>query len=228
MLDDAYGVCQCEHCKLTKRIRLADVVHHIVPVDVDWSLRLVKSNLMAVNFYCHERIHGRLGKGGPVAYQHNNSKPGWISNPGIPILIISGPPAAGKTTYANKIATDGDIVIDLDEIANRVLDNQGSYHDWDRGKIGEVLQVRNQILSDLSGYGAAYIILTVPKVKDRRWWIDKMGALSIVLETPIEMCIKRLQERGGVTRTAEGIAAGWWKDYERMEHETIIRYKEKI
>ncbi|WP_410494712.1 ATP-binding protein [Corynebacterium belfantii] len=47
--------------------------------------------------------------------------------------VITGPPAAGKTTYVQQHAKDGDIIIDFDAIANTLagkpLDNHTHTHE---------------------------------------------------------------------------------------------------
>jgi len=45
----------CVHCFNNKKITPADVVDHIIPIKVDWSLRLTLSNLQAL---CHKH-HNR-------------------------------------------------------------------------------------------------------------------------------------------------------------------------
>ncbi|QCK81885.1 HNH endonuclease [Geobacillus kaustophilus NBRC 102445] len=45
----------CQHCLAKKRITPADVVDHIVPVRVDWSLRLTLDNLQSLCNPCHNR-----------------------------------------------------------------------------------------------------------------------------------------------------------------------------
>jgi 5-methylcytosine-specific restriction protein A len=49
----------CEVCKMKGYVRGADHVHHIVPVAVDWSLRLQVENLISVCEQCHIEIEGK-------------------------------------------------------------------------------------------------------------------------------------------------------------------------
>ena len=51
----------CQHCLKEKRITPADMVHHIVPVKVDWTKRLDLSNLISLCNTCHAKIeHNRI------------------------------------------------------------------------------------------------------------------------------------------------------------------------
>lgn len=47
----------------------------------------------------------------------NRVMPGY----GATVTIVTGPPAAGKSTYVREHAASGDIVIDLDEIARAIM-----------------------------------------------------------------------------------------------------------
>lgn len=45
----------CLHCLANKRMKPADMVDHIKPIKVDWSLRLRLSNLQSLCNPCHNR-----------------------------------------------------------------------------------------------------------------------------------------------------------------------------
>lgn len=45
----------CQHCLKKNRITYADVVDHIVPIKVDWSLRLSLNNTQSLCNACHNR-----------------------------------------------------------------------------------------------------------------------------------------------------------------------------
>ncbi|HLT52423.1 MAG TPA: HNH endonuclease signature motif containing protein [Flavobacteriaceae bacterium] len=44
----------CQHCIKDKKITYAEVVDHIIPIKVDWSKRLKKSNLQSLCDTCHK------------------------------------------------------------------------------------------------------------------------------------------------------------------------------
>ena len=53
-------LCECPDCMAgTKRVKSADMVHHIEPIETHPELRLVMSNLLSMARACHEREHGR-------------------------------------------------------------------------------------------------------------------------------------------------------------------------
>lgn len=51
----AMGLCQCDECKTLGRVRLANEVHHVVPLHLGGA-ELDEDNLLAVNDDCHKRI----------------------------------------------------------------------------------------------------------------------------------------------------------------------------
>lgn len=54
---DAEGLC--ELCRKNGIIKEAKEVHHIVPIEIDWSKRLEYENLIALCSDCHNAIHNR-------------------------------------------------------------------------------------------------------------------------------------------------------------------------
>lgn len=52
----------CERCKAEGITTLAEDVHHIVPLGVDWDLRLTKPNLICLCVSHHNEAHDRFGR----------------------------------------------------------------------------------------------------------------------------------------------------------------------
>lgn len=55
---DADGLC--ELCRKNGIIKEAKEVHHIVPIEIDWSKRLDYDNLLALCSDCHNLQHERI------------------------------------------------------------------------------------------------------------------------------------------------------------------------
>lgn len=55
---DADGLC--ELCRKNGIIKEAKEVHHIVPIEIDWSKRLDYNNLIALCSDCHNAQHERI------------------------------------------------------------------------------------------------------------------------------------------------------------------------
>jgi len=110
------------------------------------------------------------------AWVSNN--PDWLSPSSVPLTIICGPPCSGKTTFAKAAADQGDIVIDLDDIA---LGIDASYRPWEKlftpGLLNESIRRRNEALGALSKArtGKAWFIVSAPTTAEREWWRGKLG-----------------------------------------------------
>lgn len=55
---DCDGIC--ELCKKNGIIRQAKEIHHIIPIETDWSKRLDYDNLLALCSDCHNLQHERI------------------------------------------------------------------------------------------------------------------------------------------------------------------------
>ena len=55
---DADGLC--ELCRKNGIIKEAKEIHHIVPIEIDWSKRLDYNNLIALCSDCHNAQHERI------------------------------------------------------------------------------------------------------------------------------------------------------------------------
>ena len=53
----------CEKCKSNGIIKLAEDVHHIIPVSKDWEKRLDINNLRCLCVQCHNEEHERFKQG---------------------------------------------------------------------------------------------------------------------------------------------------------------------
>lgn len=49
----------CERCLAKGIVRAAREIHHIVPIEIDYSKRLDYDNLIALCSDCHNKIHNR-------------------------------------------------------------------------------------------------------------------------------------------------------------------------
>ena len=50
----------CENCKKNGIVRAAREIHHVIPIDEDWSKRLDYENLIALCPECHNSEHERI------------------------------------------------------------------------------------------------------------------------------------------------------------------------
>jgi 5-methylcytosine-specific restriction protein A len=124
-----------------------------------------------------------------------NAWSGSISYPHLPkptcrVMLVCGPPAAGKSTYVRDHAVPGDIVIDLDTIARQL--GMGR-HRPDAARI--LLLERNQRLAALAhepGNRTAWVIVSAPNKRTRQWWCSALGVMPndmvLLVPTRTELC----------------------------------------
>ena len=218
----ANGVC--EGCGATGKRLIAD---HIKELQ-DGGALLDLRNGQALCGSCHTRkTASERAKRAHGADVPASNHPDWLRPSVIPLYIVCGPPASGKTTFVRERARARDLVIDLDDIAAR-LSGQPA-HEWDKSWLNEAVRERNNLLGKLSRseawrWSAAWLIVGEPRAKRRQWWTDALMPCRVyVLETPDETCCQRITARGGDTAGQSAAVYRWWADYERREGDEIVR-----
>jgi hypothetical protein len=178
--------------------------------------------------------HSRKTKDRKRRYHAQNNR-GTLAHPEdiqpsyIPLKLICGPPASGKSTFAKTHALPGALIIDLDEIAS-ALSGQG-FHDWDRRWLVPALGHRNQLLRAIAELSAewpeAWFIVGEPRPSWRDFWQDKLRPIEVVvLATSPDICWHRIaSDPGRQSRRADASAgvAMWWADWRARPGDVIIR-----
>lgn len=162
------------------------------------------------------------------AFGKHQWRPDWLRPSTIPLVIVCGPPASGKSTWVAERASPADLVIDLDVIASE-LSGEG-LHTWDRSKwLTPAIRARNELLGDIGRATArwprAWLILSEARAVNRQWWADTMQPERIVvLETKPAVCMARVRADPGRNRERTYEAIGkWWSEYERRDGDEIVR-----
>ena len=148
---------------------------HIIPHRGDERLKWDIDNLQTLHKRCHATKtildDGGMTKGAAFF-------PDWLPMPACKVVLVCGPPGAGKTTWAKAQATAQDVVIDLDDCFTEVCGIHG--HDADRQHLSAAIRLRNAKLADLQNKrsGTAYFIASAPTETEREWWYGKLGATT--------------------------------------------------
>lgn len=145
------------------------------------------------------------------------SRPEWLEASGVPVTLVCGPPAAGKSRYVAERAGPADLVIDLDVIAAGLVGG-ATRHDWSRADLlQDAMWRRNAMLGGLARRrsGRCWLIMLEPSAVGRMWWRDRLGSVDVVvLEASAEHCAR--QAAGDPDRDLEACArdvAAWWSAY---------------
>ena len=96
------GFTICEHCG-KPIVRAYDLIlHHKIHLTeenyIDASISLNPDNIQLVHHKCHNLIHNKL------AYSCRQ------------VYIVHGSPLSGKTSYVESVLSEGDLIIDIDNI----------------------------------------------------------------------------------------------------------------
>jgi len=156
----------------------------------------------------------------PPSWAPDASHPEWLRRSLVPVHLVCGPPAAGKTTFVRQRAGADELIIDLDEIRSKLSGN-ALHADFGR-LIGPALAERNRILAPLaepSQWQAAWLIIGEPIPAARQWWRNALGpGTTYVLATPPAQCHQRIDadpSRRAVASEHKAAVDEWWRRYRR-------------
>lgn len=181
----------CAHCKANGIVKATDIIDHIIPLAFGGSDDDINTQGLC-------SMHDAIKTTAEAANQHSAANhPKWLKRSSIPLWIVTGPPCSGKSSLVSERARRGDIVIDLDDIAESIV------KDWDRqwndDLLNRSIRVRNAMLGNLSKETkgkAAWFIVGAPSIDERRWWRGKLGGVVISLDVPRDICIERATKLG--------------------------------
>ena len=141
-------------------------------------------NLQGICARCHKaKTASESGRG--------STHPEWLPKPACDVVLVTGPPGAGKTTWCEAQAKKHDVVIDLDQCFLEVSGKHG--HEADRSYLDAALRLRNAKIADLASKatGTAYLIVGEPTATRVKWWMEKLGATHKLVDPGIDVCLSR-------------------------------------
>ena len=139
-----------------------------------------------------------------------------LPRPNCRVVLVCGPPGAGKSTYVQAHAGSDDPVIDLDTIAKEY----GFRRNRPRDQLEFLLAERNRRLAALAEaepHRTAWVILTAPSSRLRQWWMDSLAVKPddlIVLAPPLAELHRRIvadPDRRDVVSEHLAVARKWFE-----------------
>lgn len=184
----------CAECAALGLVEPTTEIDHIVPIafggtDTD-------DNVQGLCTPCHAAKSALEQAGQEAGATH----PTWLKPSRVPVVIVCGPPAAGKSTWVDEASGRNDLVIDVDRILARL--NGGQAHQVGGRHLGQAIRARNIMLADLARTDAtrAWFITSAPTAAERQWWSDQLGGAS--------RCIIRVMDPGQQECARRAIARG--------------------
>lgn len=134
------------------------------------------------------------------------------------VIVVAGPPGAGKTTFVEQRRKPGDVVIDTDEIWRTLTGLP--WYDRPLHLYPIVKEIRRAAIAAIARTPAplmAWVIGGYPDWHDRRRVAVELGATGVsVLAVPAEECIRRIaadHRRADQLELWTGAVGKWWRDY---------------
>lgn len=208
-------------------ITLAVLVDHRIPLEQWPEGRLVLTNLESQCAHHHNVVKQR-----EESAWRGSAKPGWLEPSRVPLEVVCGPIASGKSTWVRRHAGPRDLIVDIDAIGSR-LAGLPFTHSWDRRHLDDALRERNAMLASLARPDArtrwpmAWLIVSEPTADGRAWWQERLEPRRItVMETPPAVCLERMRldpDRIDRLEHATHAIGAWWQTYEPREGEHVVR-----
>lgn len=168
----------------------ARVVDHIKDHKGDPALFMDRGNLQSLCHDCHRRktIMENPAHGASMI-------PAWMPEAKKPFFLVCGPPASGKSTYVRQHAAHGDLVIDLDDLAEKFGKPLVDMTDAERDG---VIRYRNSLLGDFmhgkTAHPRCWLVAVAACPSHIAFW-EKRHAKIMVINPDKELCRRRVRER---------------------------------
>ena len=197
------GQLICEYCG-KPIVRAYDAIgHHKVELTEenvnDFEVSLNPENVAFLHHRCHNYVHDKLG------YSRRE------------VYLVYGPPRAGKTTWVRENMTEGDLVVDMDNVWECV---SGCERYVKPKRLNAVAFKVRDVLIDavkyrLGRWRNAYVIGGYPLSSERERLCRELGAREVFIDATKEECIQR----------AEGMDKDSAEDWKKYVEEWFERYR---
>jgi len=165
----------------------------------DYNVSLNPDNIMIVSHKSHNLIHNKLNSSCRKVY------------------LVYGAPLSGKTSWVKDNMVEGDLVVDMDSIWQCVSGLERYIKPKRLNAV--VFKLRDTLLDSvkyrLGKWKTAYIIGGYPLTAERERLCREMGAEEVLIDTPKEECLRRLEadEVRGCLEEYKGFIEEWFERY---------------
>ena len=177
---DDNGQIICEYCG-KPIVKAYDCIGHhkteLTEENVnDYTVSLNPENIALLHARCHNFQHDKLGRKSRMVY------------------LVYGAPLAGKTTYVKDSMSEGDLIIDMDNLWQAI---SGCDRYIKPGRLRSIVFRLRDDLIDMVKYrfgkwNNAYIIGGYPLQSERERLLKELSAREVFIDTSKEECIERL------------------------------------
>lgn len=131
------------------------------------------------------------------------------------VVLVAGPPAAGKTRYVAERKRPGDVVVDFDQLCRWLGSDSDHDHSPEiREKGRRALQAADEWVASRT-YGTLWVIRQAPHAAERALLAQGIGATEVhVLAVPRATAKERAAADGRPAWTGRAIDR-WWNRYSR-------------
>ena len=167
----------------------------------DYAVSLNPENIEIVSHKTHNAIHDRLG---------------YIRKE---VFLIYGPPLSGVTGYAAETASEGDLLVDMDNIWECISGQERYIHPPRLNAVA--FGVRDFLLDCVKTrrgkWNNAYICGGFPLISDRERIQMETGARLVYMETTKEECLQRAADldRQETRAAYREYIEDWFRKYDR-------------
>lgn len=142
----------------------------------DYEISLNPMNVELVHHKCHNKIHNKFG--------HSKRE----------VFLVWGSPCSGKSSYVESVMSEGDLIVDMDNIWQCV---SGMERYVKPARLNSVVfKIRDELLNAvkyrIGKWNNAYVIGGYPFQGERERICTELGARDIFIDTGKEECISRL------------------------------------